>query len=395
MNGKKKLHIAMVCDSVSDCLAGSFVSTLRFAQALKDKGHTIIFISARTSVNRTHGFYKGIKEHRFPSVLLPKTEGSFYLGFPTVSQLNRIFQEEHIDVVHVFLPTPATIIALKAAKRMGIKIVAHSHAQPENVLLVLPRILSVLHGPLGRLYYKYLAWIYRQAHSIIYPTEFAKNFFPDLHAINHRVISNGVDTTKFKKIAKADAAVRFNVKPTEKNIVYVGRLHPEKSVDTLIKAVPHIISKQPDAHIYIVGAGHQDKLLEGLARKLHIQDYVTFLGKVSDEDLVPAYNLGDIFVLPSLAELEGMAVLEALACGLPVIVANAPSSAARYFVRENGLLFDPGNERDLAKKVITLLENDSLRESMAQTSLAMSKRYDLTKSIELLEEVYYSVIRHS
>ena len=385
----------MVCDSVTDCLAGSFVSTLRFAQALKDKGHTVIFISARTSVNRTHGFYNGIKEYRFPSVLLPKTEGTFYLGFPTVSQLTRIFQEECIDVVHVLLPTPSSIVALKAARDAGINIVAHSHAQPENVLLVLPRILTFLHAPLGRLYYKYLAWIYRQARSIIYPTEFAKNFFPDLHAINHRVISNGVDTSKFKQIAKADAAVRFNVKPTGKNIVYVGRLHPEKSVDTLIKAVPHIISKQPNAHVYIVGAGHQDKLLEGLAQKLHVQDYVTFLGKVSDEDLVSAYNLGDVFVLPSLAELEGMALLEALACALPVVVANAPGSAARYFVKQNGLLFEPENEQDLAEKVITLLENDPLRESMAQASLAMSKRYDLAHSIELLEQVYYSVIRHS
>jgi glycosyltransferase involved in cell wall biosynthesis len=93
-----------------------------------------------------------------------------------------------------------------------------------------------------------------------------------------------------------------------------------------------------------------------------------------------------------MAELEGMVVLEAMACGKPIIIANSKESASRFFVDENGLLFEPKNPADLSEKILTLLNDKILREKMGQKSLEMSKHYDINKSVLKLEELYYSLL---
>ncbi len=119
---------------------------------------------------------------------------------------------------------------------------------------------------------------------------------------------------------------------------------------------------------------------------------ISFWGKIPDEDKVAAFNACDIFVLPSLAELEGMVVLEAMACGKPIVVANSPQSASVYFVDQNGFLFEPESHEDLAHQIIKILADEEMRNKMAEASLQKSRQYDINQSIALLEETYYSVL---
>jgi len=117
------------------------------------------------------------------------------------------------------------------------------------------------------------------------------------------------------------------------------------------------------------------------------------LGLVSEEDKILAYNASDIFVLPSLAELEGMVVLEAMACGKPIIVSDAEMSASRYFVDGNGFLFKTEDHQDLAHQVLKLITDSALRKKMGEISFKKSKHYDIHKSVDLLEGVYYSALK--
>ena len=133
--------------------------------------------------------------------------------------------------------------------------------------------------------------------------------------------------------------------------------------------------------------------LRALATTLGVSDHVTFLGKVSDEDLLSAFNACALFTLPSILELEGMVVLEAMACGKPILIANAEMSASKYFVRENGLLFEPGNAQDLAIQALKILNDDALRTRMGENSLRDAQGYDIHESVRKLEEVYYSVVQ--
>lgn len=389
---EKKLGIAMICDPIGENKSGVVVSTMRFGKLLKERGHNVIFVGARLREHKGHSYHNGIKAYRFRGIPVPKS-GGWYLAFPTIKELKKIFQEEKIDVVHIILPMSGAIIAIKAARAMGIKIVAHSHSQPENLFMDMPKIIQ---PTLNNLWNKYLAWTYGKAESLIYPSEMARSLLDKLSNPNQpsAVVSNGINLKDFQPMEIGNFEERFNIPKNKIKLLFVGRLYPEKSIDTLIKAVPHIIKKHPDVHVMIVGGGHQRPKLEKLVQDLGLEKHVTFLGLVSEEDKVLAYNATDVFVLPSLAELEGMVVLEAMAVGKPIIVADAEMSASRFFVDGNGFLFKSEDHLDLAEQALKLIQNAELRREMGAVSFEKIKNYDINKSVELLEEVYYSALKN-
>ena len=388
---KRKLNIAMVCDPIGGNKSGVVVSTVRFSKLLKERGHNIIFIGAHGKEHKNKSHYEGIKIYSYRGLPVPKG-GGWYLAFPTVKELKKVFQDEKIDVVHILLPMSGAVTAVKAAKALNIKVVAHSHSQPENLFMDAPKFIQ---PSLGKLWNKYLAWLYDKADLIIYPTEFGRKL---LHHLTKKgkpsiVLSNGVNIDRYKIKEVGDFHTRFQISKETFNIVYVGRLYPEKSINTLIKAIPHVIKEYPNIHVMLAGAGHVRPKLEKLVANLNLKKHVTFLGLVTDEDKILAYNAGDIFVSPSFAELEGMTVLEAMACGKPIIVPNAEMNAAKFFINENGFLFKTEDSIDLAEKILKLILDVDLRKKMGTVSLEKSKNYAINKSVEILEEAYYKVLR--
>jgi glycosyltransferase involved in cell wall biosynthesis len=392
----KKLNIAMVCDAIA-YKNGASVSTIRFAEGLRKKDHEIIFFADRSP---QHPHYEseflGFKTYRFFSLLMPKGDGLYRISFPRRRKLEKLFREHEIDIVHVFLPVPSTISAVRAAKKIGLPVIAHSHAQSENLFLHVPRPLAFIVPTLNALFERYMGWIYKNADFIIYPSEFARRPFLKLNQIKRNiVVSNGVDVQEFKPIdSEKIQAVKekYGAPEGQALILYLGRLHPEKNIETLIKAMQAIKKSHRPSHLVIVGGGHLEPKLKNLVRKLGLEKEISFWGKIPDEDKVAAYNACDIFVLPSLAELEGMVVLEAMACGKPIVVANSPQSASTYFVGQNGFLFEPESHEDLAHQIIKILKDEEMRNKMAEASLQKSRQYDINQSIALLEETYYSVL---
>src|SRR3989339_318541 len=140
------------------------------------------------------------------------------------------------------------------------------------------------------------------------------------------------------KFLKKPAKKRLKKYKTPLNkiiILYFGRLHPEKDLGTLIRAMALVKEKNFNAHLIVAGMGHMDKELKKLAESLNIKNDVSFWGRVPDEEKVAAFSVADIFVLPSLAELEGMVVLEAMACGKPIVIANSPRSSSAWLEYES------------------------------------------------------------
>jgi 1,2-diacylglycerol 3-alpha-glucosyltransferase len=237
-----------------------------------------------------------------------------------------------------------------------------------------------------------LNWIYRQGDVMIYPSASSRRQFPALSASRNIVISNGVDHQRFRPTPPDAFMRRFKLSRAKQHLMYLGRLHREKDVDTLIRAMPLLLTRRSDAHLFIVGFGHEQPALERLARECDLSDHVTFCGFVPDEDLAAAYSACDLFVLPSLAELEGMAVLEAMSCAKPILIADAKDSAATEFVEGNGLLFrarDPGH---LAEQASRLLSDPPTLRAMADMSLTKSRSFDINESVSAIESLYYSLL---
>jgi 1,2-diacylglycerol 3-alpha-glucosyltransferase len=204
-----------------------------------------------------------------------------------------------------------------------------------------------------------------------------------------------VDRQRFHPTPPEAFMRRFNLSKANRHLLYLGRLHREKNVETLVRAMPLIRQGHPAAHLCIVGLGYDQPMLEKLARDCDVATHVTFCGFVPDEDLPAAYSAGDLFVLPSLAELEGMAVLEAMACGKPLLIADSYNSAAVDFVQGNGSLFRARDSGHLAAQACQLLSRPDELRLMGARSLETSRRFDIRESAAALEAVYRGVLATS
>ena len=392
-NHMKKINVAILSDGIGKFTAGSFVTTYRIASFLKKGGHKVIFLGAKYPDTKKIDYYKGIKTYRFSGIKVPKTGGDLYLGFSTKKEMEKILLDEKIDILHVMVPTPLGISAVNAAKELGIKVIAHSHTQPENIILNLPKfIVSVL--MLEKIFYKFLIWFYKKAYLVICPSKLAerllKEYYPDMKTV---IISNGVDLSKFKKEKVSKKFLEKYGLNGKKIILYVGRLSPEKNIPVLIKAMPSVLKKDKDIILAIVGKGDMSDSLKKLSNELNLRNNVKFLGKVSDKEIIMSYNSCEIFVLPSLFELEGMVILESMACGKPILVADSKDSASTQFVNGNGYLFNPDG-KDLPKEITSLINNKKLLKEMGKISLSISKKYDVNKCIKEIEKVYFDSLKN-
>lgn len=381
----------MVCDSVNLQTAGSLVSTWRYATNLAKKGNKVVLIS--TGKEYSVKMEEGVKVIRIAAFATPGTEGGWRMPiFVSGKKLRKIYKEEKIEIVHFLIPTPLCYVGANAARKMKLPIVGHSHTQPENLLMLAKMDFKIMNW----IFYKYLLWFYGRADVVVCPTEFAESKLTMYSKkINTEVISNGVDLNQFKKMKVPDKFYRdFGLDKKNKRILYVGRIWPEKNIETLIKSMPHILKKYKNVHLDIVGKKeNQYSKLNALVEKLGLTNNVTFLGRVSDEDLVYAYNACDVFCLPSFVELEGMVVLEAMGLGKPIIISDSKESASRFYVDGNGYNFETTNEVDLSKKMLKVLGDDNLRIQMGKRSLENVKNLEMGKCVSDLENLYSKVIK--
>jgi glycosyltransferase involved in cell wall biosynthesis len=173
------------------------------------------------------------------------------------------------------------------------------------------------------------------------------------------------------------------------NILYVGRLSPEKGVDILINAVARL---DFPASLHIAGDGPQRKELELLAKNLKISDRVTFHGWVPHEKVPDFYLSSQLFVHPARwPEVFCLSVLEAMALGTPVIVADYGDAALE--LNDAALTFKRTDIDDLVQKIRLVYQNSSLASVMVQKAQEMAKAFDYRKAVSSLIKVYTDVIK--
>jgi len=186
-----------------------------------------------------------------------------------------------------------------------------------------------------------------------------------------RIIPMGVDVEFFRQTADREA-LHGGLGREDKTILYAGRLIEWKGVEYLIKALPEVIEKHPEAKLVVVGSGPCKKDLVSVTERLNLQDKVTFLDAVSQEELARYYSAARVFVLPSIVndegETEGLGVvlLEAMASGVPVIGTGVGGIPDIIKDGETGLISLEKNPNDLADKICTLLTDEDLRKKVTE-----------------------------
>jgi glycosyltransferase involved in cell wall biosynthesis len=196
----------------------------------------------------------------------------------------------------------------------------------------------------------------------------------------------GVDSGNFHpdKFSK-DWRVRLtNGHPTDRLLLYVGRLGHEKNVGRLRT----VLEEVPGVHLALVGDGPARRDLE----QEFAHTRTVFTGTLQGEELASAFASADAFVFPSTTETLGIAMIEALASGLPVLAARAGATAEVVSDGETGILFDPGSDASLVAATKKLVSDDGLRARMGKSARVAAERRDWKTSTRALRGYYEQAV---
>jgi D-inositol-3-phosphate glycosyltransferase len=233
----------------------------------------------------------------------------------------------------------------------------------------------------------------RDADAIVVSTQhereaLARLYGAPLHKVH--VVSAGVDTELFRPMPKSEARRLLDV--AEANVVlYVGRIEPLKGLELLLSAAA-LLDDIADTRLIIVGGKPAEdtelQRLKALAETLGIGDSTTFTGAVGQEDLRKYYSASDVFVLPSYYESFGLAALEAMACGTPVVVSRVGGLSSFVEEGRTGYLIPWRCPEPFAERIRTLLANPDLREAMGLVAREKSLKMTWGGVAERIAELY-------
>ncbi len=379
------MRIMIVTDQYPPMVGGVPTVTHGLAVDFANRGHQVWVVAPSFGARDVQRVEQKVRVYRFSSFEWPTYEGLRIPFLPFVP-IRNLLKKTDPDIIHIHSPVVLGNIAQILAGGLRKPVIATNHYLPIN----LSRSLTsdpLLGKPFSNITFSYLVHFCNRCEYVTAPTATALNLLYE-HGLRApaQAISNGIDLKRFCP-GERDEEVRQRLKlPADRPIVlYVNRLHAEKRANVLLDAVAKM---KGIGHVAIAGTGPAEAELHVQAKQLQLGDRVTFLGYVRDADLVPLYRLADIFVIPSEGELQSLVTMEAMACGLPVIAANAYALPELVHHEENGFLFQPGNSDELASQIDILLGDAPLRAHMGVRSLQIIAKHDRLHVLDLWEALY-------
>ncbi|EID56547.1 glycosyltransferase [Saccharomonospora xinjiangensis] len=385
------MRVLMATDTYPPDVSGSSFFAHRLASGLARRGHEVHVVCASETGPRKVVRDSGVWLHRLGSARLLIHPSVRFVPPPGVpALLRRLVAAVAPDVVHTQDHFTIGRAAVRAARRHGVPVVATNHFMPDNLLPYLPRHL---HRTVSDVAWRDFRRVYDRADHVTTPTNAAAALLAENgFGLPVEAVSCGVDTRRFSPPETPRAGFRGELGlPDAPTVVYVGRLDAEKRLDELIRALPTVTG--PDTQLVLAGTGTRRADLERLCEREGVAHRVRFLGFVPGERLPMVYRAADVFAIPGVAELQSIATLEALACGLPVVAANAVALPHLVSQGDNGYLVEPGDVAGLGAALDAILTSADLRRRMGGVSRAIALAHDEQRTLARFEEIYRSVVR--
>lgn len=383
-SAQKPLRVLIGADTFAPDVNGAARFAERLAAGLVARGHEVHIMAPAAS--RKHGSW--MEEHEGQKMMAHRLRSwrwyphdwlRFALPWRIRQNSAKVLDAVQPDVVHF----QSHIIVGRGlsveAEKRGIRIVGTNHFMPENLLefTLLPKAWQ--EWAIG------LAWkaarrTFGRAEAVTTPTAKAAQFLEQYTGLKGvHAISCGIDAHEYTP----------NFEPrTGNTVLFVGRVTGEKQIDVLLKALT-LLPPELDTKLHIVGGGDQMRNLQHLTDTLGLADRVTFRGYVTEAELRAEYTAATVFAMPSIAELQSIATMEAMASGLPIVAANAMALPHLVGDGQNGFLFEPSNPTDLAEKLRTVLEMAPAElTAMKQESLNRIVAHDIQRTISTFESLY-------
>lgn len=311
-------------------------------------------------------------------------------------EVKKAMDEFRPDVVHVQVSDPIGLSVVWYARKHNIPVVTTEHNQPDVFTDPL-KVPGVMKKPVNYLLTSYFRNRQSKSDFVTMPTEQA---IKDLiwsrgkgFPVPVAAVSNGVDLSCFKP-GKAPAEIykKYDVPDNRPVVLYVGRVDPEKKLGVVMDAFNEARKKVPTALLVVVGDGVDKMRLMQKVEKMGLSEDVRFLGKVLPPDLYELYKIGDVFATASEIETQGIVLIEAAACGLPLIAVDKGAVSEVCITDENGYLCKPGNVDEISTAMVKILSDAKLRKEFSENSIKIAHEHDFEKTLDKFENIYRKVI---
>ena len=368
------MKIGIVCYPT---FGGSGVLATELGKALADKGHQVHFITYQQPVRlnefNANIFYHEVRVPTYPLFDYPPYETAL------ASTMVDVITNNQLQLLHVHYAIPhasAAYMAKKILEGEGRKI----------------PVITTLHGTditlVGRdkTYAPVVTFSINQSDAI---TAVSSNLRDETYKNfpirkNIEVIRNFVDVKRFRK--KPIDAFRKVIAPDNERIVtHASNFRRLKRVDDVVKIFAEINKALP-SKLLLVGDGPERPMAESLCRDLDICDDVRFVGR--QEQIEEILAISDLFLLPSDYESFGLAALEAMAAGVPVISTNAGGLPEINVQGKTGFLSQVGNVQEMAANAIHLLQDDQLLEQFKNNAKEQADTFDIANVVPQYEALY-------
>jgi glycosyltransferase involved in cell wall biosynthesis len=320
-------------------------------------GKELVVVASRTDLELSDIPIKNfppIGEFELPEYELQK------LSFPPILQMLDYIQRESFTEIIISTPGPVGLTALLAAKMLNLQTSGIYHTD-------FPQYIRILTEDsfLESMAWRYMQWFYGQLDIVFvnseeYRQSWIKRGFDQAKL---KILPRGLDTELFHPARRNPAFFeKFGRCNGEIRLLYVGRISREKDLDLLANAYRRLRNEGLPIHLFVVGHGpYSEKLAKSLPEAF-------FTGYLTGTELATAYASADIFVFPSTTDTFGNVILEAQACGLPVIVSD--SGGPKELVEDgmNGLITRSRDVDDFTQAIRSLIADAALRERMGNAA---------------------------
>ncbi|WP_078544426.1 glycosyltransferase family 4 protein [Litchfieldia alkalitelluris] len=288
------------------------------------------------------------------------------MGLPNLSKIKQELLAFQPELIHIATPFNIGLTGLHFAKKLDIPVVGSYHTDFDRYLEYYDLQF------LSRLLWKYMHWFHASFQKLFVPSNETYHQLKRHGFTNLSIWPRGVDCNQFHPYHnKAESSLKYQI-DVPYVLTYVGRLAPEKNIDTLIKIATSLPPSINDkVHWLIVGEGPSMEEMRNQA-----PSNMTFTGYLSGKELSSVYAYSDLFIFPSTTETFGNVVLESLASGTPVIGANA--GGVKDIIQHDctGVLCNPNQINEYIEAISKLICNTELRKKMESAG----RRYALTQS---------------
>lgn len=368
------MRIGIVCYPT---FGGSGVLATELGKALADKGHQVHFITYQQPVRlnefNANIFYHEVRVTNYPLFDYPPYETAL------ASAMVDVITNHQLDLLHVHYAIPhasAAYMAKKIMETKGKKIPVITTLHGTDITLV---------GK-DKTFAPVVAFSINQSDAI---TAVSQNLCDETYRTfdiekEIRVIHNFVDTQRFQK--KPIDAFRKVIAPNgERILMHASNFRKIKRVQDVVR-IFDIVNKKIPSKLLFVGDGPERPGAEDLCRELGLTDHMRFVGK--QEQMEEILAVADLFLLTSEYESFGLAALEAMAAGVPVISTNAGGLPEIAVEGETGYLSEVGDIENMSERAISILESDATLKKFKANAAAHAKRFDIHKIVPEYEALY-------